>query len=61
MLKNRLEVMFWARVRDGTMRRGAARIADLYMVDDYIKDCERADRMTRQRKDCVWTSELRWK
>ncbi len=40
------------------MRRGAARTADLNMIDDCLKENVSGERAMEQRKDEVWTLEL---
>jgi hypothetical protein len=45
-------------VREFKVRRGAARTADLNMMDDCLKDNVSGECAMEQRKDEVWTLEL---
>ena len=45
-------------VREFKVRRGAARTADLNMMDDCLKENVSGERAMEQRKDQVWTLEL---
>jgi hypothetical protein len=57
----RLEVIFWAIVREERMRRGATRIASLYMAQVQFGYSDETVMKAEQRKGCTLAFELRSK